>query len=85
MDFDEEKVDEMTLALMHLVTHGDKYGARAWKGFAWETLDRLHEKGYISDPKSKARSVVMTDEGAQLSESLFQKHFGLPEEGMESG
>ena len=79
MDFDEEKVDEMTLALMYLVTHSDKYGSRAWKGFDWGTMDRLHEKGYISDPKSKARSVVMTDEGAQLSERLFQKHFSLPE------
>ena len=79
MDFDEDKVDKMTLALMYLVTHGDKYGSRAWKGFDWGTMDRLHEKGYISDPKSKARSVVMTAEGAQLSKRLFQKHFGLAE------
>ncbi len=25
---------------------------RAWKGFDWETMNRLHEKGYISNPKS---------------------------------
>jgi hypothetical protein len=31
MDYDKEKVDEMVLALMWLVTHGDKYRARAWK------------------------------------------------------
>jgi len=30
MDYDHEKVDEMTLALMYLVLHGDKWGTRAW-------------------------------------------------------
>jgi len=40
-------------------------------------LDRLHEKGFIRDPKSKARSVVLTEEGLAKSESLFEKHFGL--------
>ncbi len=61
MDYDKEKVDEMVLALMWLVMHGDKYGVRAWKGFDWDTLDRLHEKGLISDPKSKAKSVALSN------------------------
>jgi hypothetical protein len=76
MDYDKEKVDEMVLALMWLATHGDKYGMRAWKGFDWDTLDRLYEKGLISDPKSKAKSVALSDEAVKLSESLFKKHFG---------
>ena len=45
LEYDREKVDEMVLALMWLVIHGDKYGARAWKSFDWVTLDRLYEKG----------------------------------------
>ena len=49
---------------------------RAWKSFDWDTLDRLYEKGLISDPKSKAKSVALTDEAVKLSESLFKKHFG---------
>ena len=64
---------------MFLVTSSDKWGARAWKGFDWDTLDRLFEKGYISEPKGKARSVVVTDEGLRLSEELFRKYFGLKE------
>lgn len=76
MDYDEEKVDDYTLALMYLVMHGDKYATRAWKGFDWDTLDRLHEKGLIADPKSKARSVVMTDEGVERSRELFEEFFG---------
>ncbi len=76
MDYSKDKVDEMVLALMYLVRHGDKWGVRAWKGFDWETLDRLYDKGLISDPKSKAKSVALTDEAAELSQSLFMKHFG---------
>ena len=76
MEFDKEKVDDMTLALMYLTTFNDRTGLRTWKGYDWDTLDRLCEKGYISDPKSKARSVVITEEGAKLSEELFEKSFG---------
>ncbi len=76
MDYDEEKVDELVLALMYLVIHGDKYETRAWKSFDWNTLERLHAKGLISDPKSKAKSVALSDEAVKLSKSLFTKHFG---------
>ena len=38
-------------------------------------MDRLHQKGYISDPKSKAKSVVMTEDGAKQAKELFEKHF----------
>ena len=51
MEYDRDKVDEMVLALLWLTPAGD---GRAWKGHDWDTLDRLHAKGYISDPKSKA-------------------------------
>jgi len=58
MEFDKDKVDSITLALLHLVTTKDKYGYRAWKGFDWDTMDRLYEKRYISNPKGKAKSVA---------------------------
>lgn len=77
MKYDEERVDEMTLALIYLVLHGDRWGSRAWKGFDWDTLGRLHAKGWIGDPKSKAKSVSVTEEGVELCEQLFWKHFGV--------
>ncbi len=77
MAYDKEKVDEMALALMHLSSMREKEGVRAWKALAWEITNRMFEKGWISDPKKKARSVWLTDEGARLSEKLFQKHFAL--------
>jgi hypothetical protein len=76
MEIDKEKLDEITLALLYLTTFKDKHGPmRAWKGHDWDVLNRLHESGYIDDPVSKAKSVVLTDEGAERSKRLFEKHF----------
>ena len=77
MEYDKAKVDEYTLALLYLVSHDrqEGYGARAWKGFDWDTMNRLHEKGLISDPVGRAKSVVLTEEGFKRSEELFRRHF----------
>ena len=73
MELDRDKIDDATLALLSLGLHN---GCRAWKGFDWGAMDRLHEKGYITDPKGKARSVVFTDEGLERSERLLHELFG---------
>ncbi len=75
MEINNEKVDEMTLALLYLTTFKDKHGPRAWKSHGWDVLDRLHESGYIHDPATKAKSVMLTEEGAERSKRLFEKHF----------
>ena len=75
MEIDKDKVDEITLALLYLTTFEDKHGLRAWKGHDWDALNRLHASGYIDDPVSKAKSVMLTDEGAERSKRLFEKHF----------
>jgi hypothetical protein len=38
-------------------------------------LNRLHEKGYISNPIGKATSVGMTEEGYLKAEELFERYF----------
>ena len=73
MEYDRDKVDEMVLALLWLSQTGQ---GRAWKSHDWDALDRLHTRGYISDPKSKAKSVVLTEEGERLSRELFVRHLG---------
>jgi len=77
MEFDEDKIDDYTLALLYLVTHErhEGFGSRAWKGFDWDTLDRLHQKGYISNPVGKAKSVGMSEEGFLRAKELFERHF----------
>jgi hypothetical protein len=79
-EYDKDKVDEMVLALLHLTSFADGPSAtRAWKSMDWDAMDRLYEKGYISDPKSKAKSVMFSDEGFRLSKELFEKYFGRKE------
>lgn len=75
MEYDTTKVDEVVLALLHLNAHTDQGITRAWKGFDWAAMDRLFAQGLISDPKSKAKSVVLTEEGAQRAEELFRRFF----------
>jgi hypothetical protein len=76
MDYDADKIDDAVLALLTLTVHEeDEFGARAWKGHDWETLNRLHEKGFISNPVSKAKSVVVTPKGLAQGHELFAKLF----------
>lgn len=64
---------------MHLNAHEERFGRRAWKTFPWEATDGLHERGLISDPRSKSKSVALTDEGARLAEELFTQMFATEE------
>jgi Domain of unknown function (DUF6429) len=78
METNAEKIDETFLAVPYLTLHD---GTRAWKGFDWDTLNRLHAKGLISDPVSKAKSVVLAGiraEQSQLSPLPFRRrHRGI--------
>ncbi|MBY3379520.1 DUF6429 family protein [Rhizobium laguerreae] len=75
MEIDEEKIDDAVLALLWLTLHD---GDRAWKGFDWDVMDRLHQKGLIANPAGKAKSVVLSDEGLRRSEELFRSLFMRP-------
>jgi hypothetical protein len=74
MELDTNKIDDAVLALLVLGLHD---GDRVWKGFDCESMNRLHEQGYISDPRSKTKAVVLTVEGLararQLLEQLFSR------------
>ncbi len=78
MQIDEGKVDDAVLALLYLTSSEMKGVIRAWKGHDWDALNRLYERGLISNPRSKAKSVVLSDEGAKRSKELFEKIFGMP-------
>jgi hypothetical protein len=75
MEYDKDKVDEMVLALLSLTMFEDRSGLRAWKGYDWDALDRLHAKGSISDPKSKAKSVVGHARGREACEEIIREAF----------
>ena len=69
---DWDKLEEVALALLGMTLQDD---GRAWKGLDWDLMDRLHHRDWILDPKNKAKSVVMTEEGEKLADEFFRKHF----------
>lgn len=75
MEIDWDKVDKMALALMHLTTFEEKGSFRTWKGHDWGVLDRMQKRGWISDPATKAKSVVLSDEARERSRKLFEETF----------
>jgi hypothetical protein len=72
VELDTTKIDAAVLALLYLGLHD---GARAWKGFDWHAMNRLHEQGYITDPRGKAKSVVFTEEGLEQAKRLLEELF----------
>jgi Domain of unknown function (DUF6429) len=70
MSLNTDKIDDAVLALLYLTLHD---GYRAWKGFDWESLNRLHEKGMIHDSVNKTKSVAFTADGLERAKKLFEK------------
>ncbi len=70
---------ELTLALLFLNRFREKVGPnswtpwRAWKGFDFDTLDKLAEAGLISSSRT-AKSVSLTDEGLAEARRLLDKY-----------
>ena len=71
------RIDEAVLALLYLGIHDRDpvIGARTWKSFDWDAMNRLHEKDLISNPVSKAKSVILTEAGLRQAEAAFQRLF----------
>lgn len=80
MDIDTAKIDEDILALLYLTSFRDSPDPkltvmRAWKSHDWDAMGRLYQAGYISDPRVKAKSVVMTQEGYRRADELFRRKY----------
>jgi Domain of unknown function (DUF6429) len=67
-----DRIDDCVLALLLLGRHDSQ---RVWKTFDWAAMEPLYEKGLISDPVGRAKSVALTDEGLEKAERLFRDLF----------
>ena len=76
MNINADAIDEVALAHLHLTLH---HQYRVWKGFDWDVLNRLHEKGFICGPVNKTESVVFTEEGLRESGRLFRQRVAIPD------
>jgi uncharacterized protein DUF6429 len=72
MEYDKNKIDEAVLALLYL--NADK-NYNTWKSFDWQSMNRLHDNGLITNPISKAKSIYLTEEGFNKAKELFEKLF----------
>ena len=50
-------------------------GSRMWNSFDRDAMERLRQKGLISDPVGKAKSVVLTEAGQREAERLLAQLF----------
>ena len=73
MTLDYDKIDDAVLALLQLGLHDE---VRTWKTFDWDAMNRLYEKGLISNPVGKAKAVVLTERGMAESKRLLVQLFG---------
>lgn len=80
MNYDTSKIDQAALALLFVNSwqEGSEYN-RTWKALDWDIADRLHEKGLISNPVGKAKSISLTKEGIELAQRVASELFGKPE------
>lgn len=79
---DPARIEDAVLALLWLTATTERKAhfkeTWAWKGHDWDALGRLHEKGFITNPVSKAKRVYFTQEGLERSKALFEKLFCTP-------
>jgi len=72
MDYDEDKIDEAVLALLGALEFEN---GRVWKRLDFDAMDRLHERGLITQPRGRTESVHLTEAGMQQAKELASKYF----------
>jgi len=48
---------------------------RGWQSVDWPLMDQLHQKGYLSNPANRNKSLELTREGLAEAERLAKKVF----------
>lgn len=73
MTYDEKRMEDAVLALLAATSFDE---GRAWKGYDFDIMERLHEQGFIENPANKNKSVYLTAEGLQRGRALAERLFG---------
>ncbi len=83
----DKKIGELTLLLMYLTSweeEGFYYDEddnlnkdafkNTWKGYSFDAINELTDKGYLFPSKYKNKSVTLTKEGEKLAKELIEKY-----------
>ncbi|SFC84508.1 DUF6429 family protein [Bacillus sp. UNCCL81] len=74
----QELIDDLTLLLLYLTafeenTVLDETTLRSWKGYPFDTLNKLSDNNLIFF-SNRAKSVYLTEDGIELANKLLQKY-----------
>ena len=73
----KDQIDELTLLLLYLTSFSEDYGLgearRSWKGYPFESLDKLTDDNYIVGSK-RAKSIYLTEDGIKQAQKLMEKY-----------
>ena len=72
MTHDESKIEDAVLALLATFSFD---GGRAWKGFDFDVMDRLHVREFIENPANKNKSVWLTPQGLARGRKIAERLF----------
>jgi hypothetical protein len=77
--FDETLLEDLTLLVIYLSSWEESAGPgmavrRAWKGYLFEVLDALDEKGLIDQGRRGAKSLYLTKEGIRRAQQLAEQY-----------
>ena len=72
-DLDHERMAEAALAILSLTA--DDWG-NVWKGLDWNLMNLLFNRGWISDPHNKNKSVQLSSSGREAATQFLYELFG---------
>jgi len=75
--YDESKIEEAVLGLFGVFEFEN---GRVWKKYDFDVMDSLFNKGYISNPHGKTKSIYLTSEGFTKAKSCADNLFKSDEQ-----
>lgn len=75
MEEEIQIIEDLVLLLIYLTSWeekspGDSSVLRSWKGYPFDVLDSLIEKGFVTGSR-RAKSVYLTDEGEEKARKIW--------------
>lgn len=83
----KKNIEELTLLLMYLTSWEEEgWGydendnlnkdlfKKSWKGYSFDAINELTDKGYLFPAKYKNKSVTLTKEGEKLAKELMERY-----------
>lgn len=71
-EFSPEQMERLTLLMLYLQSWNENGVARAWKGYDFDVLNKLNEKGFVNDRRGN-KSLYITEKGIEEAKKIMAK------------